>query len=57
MYRRRIPKVRNYVSKANQHSAFDLTSYYPAAVKLSWMTDIRTWYVATYGDRFFYNAP
>ncbi|KAF2442925.1 hypothetical protein P171DRAFT_455854 [Karstenula rhodostoma CBS 690.94] len=37
--------------------AFDLTSYYPVAVKPSWMTDVRTWYVATYGDRFFYNAP
>ncbi|KAL5394492.1 hypothetical protein PMIN06_002386 [Paraphaeosphaeria minitans] len=37
--------------------AFDLTSYYPVAVKPGWITDVRTWYVATYGDRFFYNAP
>ncbi|OAG01550.1 uncharacterized protein CC84DRAFT_1167755 [Paraphaeosphaeria sporulosa] len=37
--------------------AFDLTSYYPVAVKPGWMTDVRTWYIATFGDRFFYNAP
>ncbi|KAF2877660.1 hypothetical protein BDV95DRAFT_559758 [Massariosphaeria phaeospora] len=36
---------------------FDLTHYYPAAVKPGWMTGVRTWYVATYGDRFFYNPP
>ncbi|KAF1980236.1 hypothetical protein BU23DRAFT_423745, partial [Bimuria novae-zelandiae CBS 107.79] len=37
--------------------AFDLTSFYPASVKPTWMNDVRTWYVATYGDRFFYDAP
>ncbi|KAF1960667.1 integral membrane protein-like protein [Byssothecium circinans] len=36
---------------------FDLTGYYPAAIKPAWMTDVRVWYVATYGDRLFYNAP
>ncbi|KAF2637620.1 integral membrane protein-like protein [Massarina eburnea CBS 473.64] len=36
---------------------FDLTGYYPASIKPAWMTDIRAWYVSTYGDRFFYNAP
>ncbi|KAF2264082.1 hypothetical protein CC78DRAFT_580826 [Lojkania enalia] len=33
--------------------AFDLTSYYPPSLKPAWMTEIRTWYHAKYGDRFF----
>ncbi|KAJ4987863.1 hypothetical protein SVAN01_06593 [Stagonosporopsis vannaccii] len=37
--------------------AFDLTSYYPTNIKPLWMGEVRTWYVATYGDRFFYNPP
>ncbi|KAF2743434.1 integral membrane protein-like protein [Sporormia fimetaria CBS 119925] len=37
--------------------AFDLTSYYPSFLKPIWMTEIRTWYISTYGDRFFYNPP
>ncbi|PSN69472.1 hypothetical protein BS50DRAFT_572606 [Corynespora cassiicola Philippines] len=37
--------------------AFDLTSYYPAAIKPLWMTALRDWYVATYADRFFYAPP
>ncbi|KAF2623663.1 hypothetical protein BU25DRAFT_461750 [Macroventuria anomochaeta] len=37
--------------------AFDLTAYYPINIKPLWMGDLRTWYVATYGDRFFYNPP
>ncbi|OAL48010.1 hypothetical protein IQ07DRAFT_623101 [Pyrenochaeta sp. DS3sAY3a] len=36
---------------------FDLTSMYPEAIKPLWMTSIRKWYVATYGDRFFYAPP
>ncbi|KAF2684340.1 integral membrane protein-like protein [Lentithecium fluviatile CBS 122367] len=37
--------------------AFDLTSYYPTAIKPAWMTDIRTFYTSTYGDKFFYDPP
>ncbi|KAF2789033.1 hypothetical protein K505DRAFT_410561 [Melanomma pulvis-pyrius CBS 109.77] len=37
--------------------AFDLTSYYPASIKPVWMTDMKTWYIETHGDRFFYNPP
>ncbi|KAF2733308.1 hypothetical protein EJ04DRAFT_544212 [Polyplosphaeria fusca] len=37
--------------------AFDLTSYYPTSLKPSWMTEIRTWYHLTYGDRFFSAEP
>jgi hypothetical protein len=37
--------------------AFDLTAYYPTAVKPIWMTSIRNWYISTYGDRFFYAPP
>ncbi|KAF2242840.1 hypothetical protein BU26DRAFT_493577 [Trematosphaeria pertusa] len=37
--------------------AFDLTSYYPASLKPLWMSSIRTWYIATYGDRFFFSPP
>ncbi|KAH4069891.1 hypothetical protein HBH70_076020 [Parastagonospora nodorum] len=36
---------------------FDLSGYYPAQIKPLWMTSLREWYVATYGDRFFYNPP
>ncbi|KAJ4291846.1 hypothetical protein N0V90_009742 [Kalmusia sp. IMI 367209] len=42
---------------ANKTLAFDLTAFYPTTIKPAWMSDIRTWYVATYGDRFFYNPP
>ncbi|KAF1946921.1 integral membrane protein-like protein [Clathrospora elynae] len=37
--------------------AFDLTAFYPINIKPLWMSSIRTWYIATYGDRFFYNPP
>ncbi|KAF3052900.1 hypothetical protein E8E11_011422 [Didymella keratinophila] len=37
--------------------AFDLTAYYPINFKPLWMTDLRTFYVSTYGDRFFYAPP
>ncbi|KAF2125092.1 integral membrane protein-like protein [Dothidotthia symphoricarpi CBS 119687] len=37
--------------------AFDLTSYYPLSLKPEWMTTLRTWYITTHGDRFFYNPP
>ncbi|KAF2271278.1 uncharacterized protein EI97DRAFT_437981 [Westerdykella ornata] len=37
--------------------AFDLTALYPEAIRFQWMTDVRTWYIATYGDRFFYSPP
>ncbi|KAH7120944.1 integral membrane protein-like protein [Dendryphion nanum] len=37
--------------------AFDLTHYYPAAIKPTWMDSVRTWYVATHGDRFFKPNP
>ncbi|KAF2113436.1 transmembrane protein 6/97 [Lophiotrema nucula] len=33
--------------------AFDLTGYYPISIQRPWMTDLRTWYFAKYGDRFF----
>ncbi|CAI6337459.1 unnamed protein product [Periconia digitata] len=36
---------------------FDLTHYYPSPIKPTWMTSLRTWYIATYGDRFFYAPP
>lgn len=41
----------------NDFPAFDLTAYYPINIKPLWMFSIRSWYVATYGDRFFYNPP
>lgn len=37
--------------------AFDLSTFYPASIKPVWMTTLREFYVATYGDRFFYNPP
>ncbi|EMD64759.1 hypothetical protein GGP41_002968 [Bipolaris sorokiniana] len=37
--------------------AFDLTGFYPLSIKPTWMTTVREWYVATYGDRFFYATP
>lgn len=37
--------------------AFDLTAYYPLQIKPLWMSSVREWYIATYGDRFFYNPP
>ncbi|KAI8931205.1 hypothetical protein NX059_011554 [Plenodomus lindquistii] len=37
--------------------AFDLTAFYPTSIKPTWMTTLREFYVATYGDRFFYNPP
>ncbi|KAF1843429.1 uncharacterized protein K460DRAFT_368330 [Cucurbitaria berberidis CBS 394.84] len=37
--------------------AFDLSAFYPIQIKPLWMGSLREWYVATYGDRFFYNPP
>lgn len=42
---------------ANAHQGFDLTSMYPEQIKPLWMASLRQWYVATYGDRFFYAPP
>ena len=40
-----------------QTPGFDLTGYYPAAIKPAWMTDAKAWFVTTYGDKFFYDPP
>ncbi|ORX94649.1 transmembrane protein 6/97 [Clohesyomyces aquaticus] len=37
--------------------AFDLTGYYPTAIKPAWMDAVKTWYYHTYGDRFFVAPP
>ncbi|KAH7382658.1 transmembrane protein 6/97 [Phaeosphaeria sp. MPI-PUGE-AT-0046c] len=37
--------------------AFDLSGFYPIQIKPLWMSSLREWYIATYGDRFFYNPP
>ena len=33
--------------------AVDITPFYPASMKPTWMTDLRTWYIATYKDTSF----
>jgi hypothetical protein len=38
-------------------TGFDLTGYYPTSLKPLWMSQIRTWYHTTYGDRFFAPNP
>ncbi|KAJ8118231.1 hypothetical protein OPT61_g733 [Boeremia exigua] len=45
------------VAVTDQITGFDLTGYYPSNIKPLWMGELRAWYVATYGDRFFYNPP
>ncbi|KAF1830422.1 integral membrane protein-like protein [Decorospora gaudefroyi] len=37
--------------------AFDLTPFYPSSIQSRWMTALRTWYITTFADRFFYAAP
>jgi hypothetical protein len=41
----------------NTPPGFDLTAYYPLQIKPLWMSSVREWYIATYGDRFFYKPP
>ena len=47
----------NGLTNTNSTTAFDLTAYYPIQIKPLWMSSLRDWYISTYGDRFFYNAP
>ena len=47
----------NGLTNTDSTTAFDLTAYYPIQIKPLWMSSLRDWYISTYGDRFFYNAP